>query len=335
MTTTATAAPERAAGIWLGQTGLRVSRIGLGLAALGRPAYMAQGRDADLGGDRSVDAMRRRCYAVLDTACAAGVRYIDTARSYGLAEQFLSAWWNHRELPNRAITVGSKWGYVYTGRWQLDPPFHEVRQLSVETLRRQAQESWTILGKRLALYQIHSATLDSGVLDDGDVLAELVQLRQRGMCIGLTVTGPRQADTIRRALEVRVDGVQLFQTVQATWNLLEPSAGSALADASAEGWGVIVKEVLANGRLTDRFGHARLRDLRAHAGAVGATVETIVAAATLAQPWADVVLSGAVTRDQLRAHVAALDITVDRNRFAALAEPAWEYWRQRSLLPWK
>jgi hypothetical protein len=41
-----------------------------------------------------------------------------------------------------------------------------------------------------------------------------------------------------------------------------------------------------------------------------------------------------VTRDQLRAQVAGLDVTVDRNQFAALAEPAWEYWRQRSLLPW-
>jgi aryl-alcohol dehydrogenase-like predicted oxidoreductase len=51
---------------------------------------------------------------------------------------------------------------------------------------------------------------------------------------------------------MRVDGVRLFDAVQATWNLLEPSAGPALAEAHAAGLGVIVKEALANGRLTDR-----------------------------------------------------------------------------------
>src|SRR5262245_21588136 len=93
----ATAAPPaslHAASVWLGRTGLRVSRLGLGLAALGRPVYMAAGREADLGADRSVAAMRCRCQSMLDAAYAAGVRYIDAARSYGLAEQFLNGWWN-------------------------------------------------------------------------------------------------------------------------------------------------------------------------------------------------------------------------------------------------
>ena len=329
-----TTASVPVASVWLGQTGLRVSRLGLGLAALGRPVYMTVGREADLGPDRSVAAMRRRCQSMLDAAYAAGVRYIDAARSYGLAEQFLNAWWNARGLPDRALTVGSKWGYTYTGRWDLDAPVHEIKHLSVDTLRRQAYQSGVILGSRLSLYQIHSATLDSGVLEDGAVLAELVRLRESGLCIGLTVTGPRQADTVRRALDVRVDGVRPFQTVQATWNLLEPSAGAALAEASAEGWGVIVKEVLANGRLTDRYGGGRLRHLRTHAAAVGASVETVAVAAALSQPWADIVLSGAVTSDHLRAHVAALDVVVDADQFASMAEPAPEYWRRRELLRW-
>jgi aryl-alcohol dehydrogenase-like predicted oxidoreductase len=329
-----TTASVPVASVWLGQTGLRVSRLGLGLAALGRPVYMSVGRETDLGPDRSVAAMRRRCQSMLDAAHAAGVRYIDAARSYGLAEQFLNSWWNARALPDRALTVGSKWGYTYTGRWDLDGPVHEIKHLSVETLRRQAYQSGVILGSRLSLYQIHSATLDSGVLEDGAVLTELVRLRESGLCIGLTVTGPRQADTVRRALEVRVDGVRPFQTVQATWNVLEPSAGAALAEASSEGWGVIVKEVLANGRLTDRYGGGRLRHLRAHAAAVGASVETVAVAAALSQPWADIVLSGAVTPDHLRAHVAALDVVVDVDHFASMAEPASEYWRRRELLRW-
>jgi aryl-alcohol dehydrogenase-like predicted oxidoreductase len=70
----------------LGRTGLAVSRIGLGLAAVGRPAYITLGRAADLGPDRSVDSMRTRSHALLDAAYAAGVRYVDAARSYGRAE---------------------------------------------------------------------------------------------------------------------------------------------------------------------------------------------------------------------------------------------------------
>jgi aryl-alcohol dehydrogenase-like predicted oxidoreductase len=318
----------------LGRTGLIVSAIGLGLAALGRPAYMALGRDEDLGTDRSVAAMKQRCHALLDAAHVAGIRYVDVARSYGLAEQFLSTWWNERQLPDTALTVGSKWGYTYTGAWQLDAPVHEVKRLSIDTLRRQSLETRSILGPRLSLYQIHSATIDSHVLEDRDVLTEMVELRQEGVCIGLTVTGPRQADVIWRALEVQADGVGLFQTVQATWNLLEPSAARALADASAEGLGVIVKEVLANGRLTTQHSGPELRQIRDHARTLGTTVETIAVASAVAQPWADVVLSGAVTRRQLEGHLAALDVVPALVPSEPFAEPSEVYWRRRSKLVW-
>jgi len=318
----------------LGTSGLTVSRIGVGLASLGRPAYMAWGREADLGEDRSIRAMRRRCHALLDGARAAGVSYVDTARSYGLAEQFVSAWCDERRLPAGAVTVGSKWGYVYTGAWQRNAPVHEVKRLTLDTLRRQAVESCVILGPRLALYQIHSATLESGVLDDCAVLTELARLRGKGLCVGLTVTGPQQAATIRRALAVRIDGVALFQTVQATWNLFEPSAGEALAEASAAGYGVIVKEVLANGRLTDRFGGPALDRLRSQAKALATSVETLAVAAALAQPWADVVLSGAVTVEQLEAHLAAPFVSKGSEPFEIVAEPADTYWRTRNAMRW-
>src|SRR5262249_14293608 len=126
------------------------------------------------------------------------------------------------------------------------------KEHTVAVLRRQAEESRSILGEHLDLYQIHSATLESGVLDDAEVLGELARLRQRGWKIGLSLTGPRQADTLGKALRLRADGGGLFAAVQATWNLLEPSAGEALAEAHAAGMGVIVKEALANGRLTPR-----------------------------------------------------------------------------------
>jgi aryl-alcohol dehydrogenase-like predicted oxidoreductase len=316
----------------LGSTGLLVSRLGLGLAALGRPAYINIGRDRDFSGERSVTEFERRCHEMLDAGYAAGIRYVDAARSYGMAESFLASWISQRSVPCDALTIGSKWGYSFVGGWRMDAPVHEVKDLSAGHLRRQIAESRATLGDRLRLYQIHSATLESRVLDDADVLTELCRLRADGLAIGLTVSGPQQADVIRRALEVQVDGASLFQVVQATWNLLEPSAAAALADAKALGLGVIVKEALANGRLTTRA-EVHPPGLKEIAGGYQTTVDVVAIAAALAQPWADVVLSGAVTTDQLRSNVSAVDVAVGNlPRFSEL--PA-EYWARRSALQWQ
>ena len=140
-------------------------------------------------------------HEMLDAAYASGIRYVDAARSYGMAENFLSSWLKTRNPPKAAITIGSKWGYAYTGSWRLDAPVHEVKDLSIDTLRRQIVESRSLLGDRLQLYEIHSATVESRVLENDEVLRELLRLRSGGLVIGLTVTGPNQAETIRHASE--------------------------------------------------------------------------------------------------------------------------------------
>ncbi len=315
-----------------GSTGLLVTPIGLGLAALGRPGYINVGRDRDLGTERSVAALRGRAHEVLDAAWSAGIRYFDAARSYGLAERFLADWLEARGIAPEAVVVGSKWGYTYTADWQVGATLNEVKDHSLPTLRRQLGESRAILGPWLRLYQNHSATLDSGVLDDPAVLSELARARADGLVIGTSVSGPAQADTIRRALQAQVDGVPLFGAVQATWNVLEPSAGLVLAEAHAAGLGVIVKEALANGRvLTGAPGRA-LSEVRANAAP-----DAVAMAAALAQPWVDVVLSGAVTPAQLGSNIGALALDLDRAdlaRLDGLAEDPSTYWHTRSGLAW-
>jgi aryl-alcohol dehydrogenase-like predicted oxidoreductase len=318
----------------LGRTGLLVTRIGLGLAALGRPGYVDLGRDEDLGRERDVGAMERRADEVLDAAHEVGISYVDAARSYGRAETFLASWLEARGLGPDEITVGSKWGYTYTADWRIDAEMHEVKDHSLGALRRQIGESRAILGDRLALYQIHSATLESGVLEDRSVLEELVRLGGEGLAIGLSVSGPRQPEVIRRALEVQVDGANPFGAVQATWNLLEPSAGAALAEAHDAGWGVLVKEALANGRLGPRGDERVRRALELIAGELEVGVDAVAIAAVLANRWADVVLSGAVTPEQLRSNVTAQGLVVDVERVGGLAEAPEAYWSRRSELPW-
>jgi aryl-alcohol dehydrogenase-like predicted oxidoreductase len=313
----------------LGRTSLQVSPLGLGLAALGRPGYINLGHGDDLRGETDVDAMERNAHDVLDAAFEGGVRYFDVARSYGRAEAFLAQWLERRGLRPGELTVGSKWGYTYTAGWRVDADPAEVKDLSAATLRRQLAESRALLGPHLRLYQIHSATLESEVLEDTAVLEELRRLRGEGVAIGISVTGPDQAGTIRRALDVGA-----FDTVQATWNLLEPSAGPALEEAHAAGLGLIVKEALANGRLTARGGDSALAQVAAERST---TPEAIALAAALVHPWADVVLSGATTVEQLSGNLAALEVDYDEElnrRLATLAEEPTRYWRTRAALPW-
>ena len=136
------------------------SRIGLGLAAVGRPGYINLGRDEDLGEDRSIEALRALTHDLLDAAYAQGVRYFDAARSYGRAEEFLADWLQSRTEADDVV-IGSKWGYTYTADWVIEAEEHEVKDHSLAAFERQRAESQALLGDRLDLYQIHSLTPDS------------------------------------------------------------------------------------------------------------------------------------------------------------------------------
>lgn len=316
----------------LGRSGIPVSAIGLGMAAIGRPGYVNLGHGADLRGRTAPADLEHHAGSVLDAARVAGITYFDAARSYGRAEEFLATWLETRNPSPHKAVVGSKWGYVYTAEWNIDADVHEVKIHTRENLDQQYAESVALLGQRLRLYQIHSATLESGVLDSPAVISRLAELRDGGLVIGLSTSGPHQAETIRRAAAIEVDGVPLFGAVQATWNLLEPSAGPALADAADAGFGVIVKEAVANGRLTPRDPVLAER--------VGAVVpewplDAIALAACLHQPWASVALSGAATVEQLESNLGARLVPMNvLSAIPDLSENADEYWGIRSRLSW-
>ncbi len=316
----------------------RRARWAIGTAVLGRPSYINTGSADQLPTDRGVEAFRENTFQVLDAAFRAGVDWVDTARSYGRAEEFVGQWWRQRaatdpDWPEHAPTVSSKWGYAYVGNWDRNAAVHEVKEHSLQQLRDQLELTRQSL-PRLHLYQVHSLTHDSPLFDDEPLLDALAELRDSGVAVGFSTSGPRQADTIARAMDVDRAGARLFSAVQATWNLLETSAGEALRMASRRELTVMVKESLANGRLvTDPP-----PGLRRVADRLGFAPDAVALAAAAAQPWANRVLLGAASVNQLHANLRANAVVLDRPDLETLmSDPVApdEYWRQRSALPWQ
>ncbi|ANZ42075.1 aldo/keto reductase [Lentzea guizhouensis] len=291
-----------------------MAQLALGLASLGRPAYINLGREDALPQVRDVDAMRAQCHLVLDEAYALGVRWVDAARSYGLSEQFLSEW-----LPGHDdVTVSSKWGYAYTADWRPDAQVHEVKEHSLARFTQQWRETTALL-PRVDLYQVHSLTADSPLFDDRALQEAMVAT---GVPLGFSTSGPNQADAIRKALDLGI-----FTSVQSTWNVLETSAAAALGEAHAAGLKVIIKEGMANGRLAVRAPEA----VAVQAKELGVGTDAVALAAVAHQPWVDVVLSGAASPEQLRSNAEAMTVEVV---LPDLSEPAEEYWATRAALTW-
>lgn len=319
-----------------GDSELMLSKMGLGLAALGRPGYINLGHKEDLEADYDERKMELHTHQMLSEARQLGINYFDAAQSYGKAELFLQSWLN--EHPDEDVVAGSKWGYYYTAGWSVNAEKHEIKEHTIGRLNQQWPESKQRLAPRLKLYQIHSATFESGVLENRPVLEKLDEIRSDGYLIGLSLSGPQQSDVLQKALTIQVSGKPLFGCVQATYNFLEQSAGEALRKAHDHGLGVIIKEGLANGRLTDRNNEASFMPrVQQIASSYDVGVDAVALAFILSQPFVHVVLSGAATREHLQANAAAVHLELsaeDKSALDKLNMPAGAYWQERSRLSW-
>ena len=222
------------------------TKIGLGLAAIGRPEYINIRTDHAI--DKSEAAFKKNAHLLLDEAYKLGVRYFDTAPSYGNGEAYLSQWNSDRNYDD--VVLGTKWGYTYVANWELGfNGKHEVKEHSLEKLL----EQWEVSKHRfpkLTYYQVHSATFESGILENEAILNQLYQIKnQTGLKIGISTSGPNQNEVIAAALNVQVNSDPVFDSFQVTYNVFEQSAFSVLKDALAQGKTIIIKEALANGRV--------------------------------------------------------------------------------------
>ena len=114
-----------------------IPRIGLGMAALGRPGYINLNRDSIFGDTRSLDKMQSQANLVLDNLFdnAEELPWVDCARSYGLSEKFLGEYLEKNNVKPDNVYVSSKWGYTYVADWKVsleEGEPHEVKDHSVQ-----------------------------------------------------------------------------------------------------------------------------------------------------------------------------------------------------------
>lgn len=312
-------------------------KIGLGTAAIGRPQYINLRQEAIK--DISLDGFKEKGKLILDQAYQNGIRYFDTAPGYGLAEKLLMDWIKEREYKD--VEIATKWGYTYIANFDAKAKVHEVKEHSIEKLKEQWEVSKNLL-PYLSSYQIHSATLDSGVFENKEVLDLLAFLKSEyGLLIGLTASGANQNEIIEKSLEIKSHGEILFDVFQVTYNLLDQSLEQLAKLLSAEKKRIVVKEALANGRIFPNQKYSRYAQLYIELEKLAAKYKVGIDAIALRfcidsiDPF--MVLSGASEENHIYSNLEATKFRLNEDELITLKQftiSPEKYWSERSQLAW-
>jgi aryl-alcohol dehydrogenase-like predicted oxidoreductase len=314
------------------------TKIGLGLAALGRPEYINI-REANAA-DKSKEAFMENAFSVLNFAYQHGVRYFDTAPSYGKGEEFLTNWNSKYEYED--VSLSTKWGYTYMANWELGfSGAHEVKEHSLDKLIEQWQVSKK-LQPQLKIYQVHSATFESGILKNTEVLKQLNEIKKEtGVQIGITASGANQSEIIEAALKVRIENEDLFDSYQVTYNIFEQSTHLILQHLLQLNKTVIIKEALANSRIfkNEKFSHYHklYQVLDALAKKYDVGTDAIALRYVMDNLEPTYLLSGASTKEQLEQNIKAYSFKLEKEELQVLNSfktDSQKYWKERNELSW-
>lgn len=314
------------------------TKLGLGLAALGRPEYINI-NDATVQ-DKSYNAFTKNAFNVLDYAYKQGVRYFDTAPSYGEGEQFLIDW--NLKYKYKDVVLSTKWGYTYVANWKLGySGAHEVKEHSLSKLLEQWEISKKLLPE-LKIYQVHSATFESGILENKDVLNKLYEIKkQTGLQIGVTTSGPNQTEIIKTALKIKVENEDLFDSYQITYNILEKSTHAILKQLLKLQKTVIIKEALANGRLfkNEKYSHyfEIYNVLGKLAKKYNVGIDAIALRFVMDYLEPTYLLSGVLSKEQFQQNIKVQNFKLEAEELKLLSSfkiVPKEYWEERKMLPW-
>ena len=312
--------------------------LGLGTAAIGRPQYINI-KSSPFKGDFNIDDFSKKGKHILTEAYNKGIRYFDTAPGYGIAENIILEW--IAEFQPKDIRISTKWGYTYVANFEPSATVHEVKEHSLRKLNEQWEVSKRLL-PHLNLYQIHSATLDSGVLTNEAVLNRLHELKKKySINIGLSASGEYQNEIIEKALSIQINNQPLFDSFQVTYNVFNQHLLNIINLFNKLDKKLIVKEALANGRVfpNNKFSNYNsiylVLDALATKYKVGVDAIALRFCEDTLKPYA--VLSGASLTSQLISNLEVSKFELLENeieQLKSLAVSPRAYWEERQLLEW-
>jgi len=221
----------------LGETGLEITRVGLGAWAIGGGGYdWGWGTQDD---DDSIAAIHR--------ALELGVNWIDTAAQYGFGHS--------EQVVGRALAGLDRRPYVFTKGGLPEGPHHTTtHSLRRDSLRHELEGSLSRLGvDAVDLYQIHWPIPDEE-LEEG--WSTLVELKDEGLVRHIGVSN-LSVEQLRR-----IQQIAPVETLQPPYSLIARQAeDEILPFAERQGIGVIVYSPMGSGLLTGAMTRERLAAL--------------------------------------------------------------------------
>ncbi|MGH1364580.1 MAG: aldo/keto reductase [Calditrichia bacterium] len=313
-------------------------QLGLGTAAIGRPQYINIREQEQQ--PFQMNTFKEKGRSVLEAAYQQGIRYFDTAPGYGLAEKLLLEWLLEKQ--DASIEVASKWGYTYTANFEKNASVHELKEHSLAKLNEQWEFTRKLL-PFLTTYQIHSATFDTGVLENKAVLERLAELKEQfELHIGLTTSGANQTDVIQKAMTIELNDKPLFTAYQVTCNIFEQSLFEIYRDLTSLGVRVIIKEAMANGRVFPNTHYPDYKTtyeiLNEIAEKYGVGVDAVALRFCMDSLKPFKVLSGVSETTHLIDNHKSCTFALTEDELASLKQlkvSSQYYWAERKLLPWR
>ncbi len=216
----------------LGRTGLEVSEIGFGALEIGRDWGIPVGDDH--GRPDEQQAIR-----VLNAVVDSGINFIDAAPAYELSEERIGKALSHRR---REFVLATKVGE------QRDDGEDSHYDYSADGTLAFIERSLTRMKTDVIdLVQIHSAPTE--VIRSGETAEAMLRAKEQGKVRFVGMTGG-----VDEAIEAVRNGA--YDTVQISFNIAYRDAVDELFRLVHEAdVGVIVKDGLAAGRLTDKAKH--------------------------------------------------------------------------------
>lgn len=199
----------------LGNTGLSVSRLGIGLAEIGR---------GSLNQEEEGKVSR-----ILNLALDSGINFLDTAACYGISEELVGRTIQHRR---HEFYLASKCGHIVEG-YSGDPWGPKTIMDSIDRSLKRMRTDY------LDLIQLHSCGLL--VLEKGEAIETLLQAKRQGKIRFIGYSGDNNEASW--AIESG-----LFDTLQTSFSIADQHAHTSLfPSAKTKNLGIIIKRPIANG----------------------------------------------------------------------------------------